>query len=392
MKLVFIATDFAPMLGGIAQFMYDLINELPKKNVAAIALPTPNWKSFDKKQKFPIVRLNVPERWNPFHKQIKWFSLFYFWQLLKTPEVGMVVCCHGNHALMLAAWLLYKIKKIPYAVFLHGFDIKSAQTKPTRHYYNALLKNASIVFPNGSLTAKAALDGGVSPQKMEIINPCINEANLTFTASPEDIVEKLKLKNKKIVLSVGRLVERKGFDMVIKALPTLLKTVPDAHYVIVGGGGFEPQLKKLVHDLGLTKHVTLVGPVPHNEVSNYIAICDVFVMVTREIKEKGDIESFGIVYLEANYLGKPVIAGSAGGVKDVVVDKETGLIINPHDLSKISEGIASLLQNPKLAKQLAENGRKRVIENFSCTIASKKMIQKLPHHLQEHLLKQTYEA
>jgi len=173
------------------------------------------------------------------------------------------------------------------------------------------------------------------------------------------------LGNKKCIVTIGRLVERKGHDIVLKAMTQILQQIPDLHYLIVGSGPNEISLKKQVSNMGLEKYVTFTGRVPDDEIGAYYELCDIFVMISREIPEKGDLEGFGIVYLEANYFGKPVVAGRSGGVEDAVVHNKTGLLVDPTKSDEVANAIITLLSNSNFAKTLGNTGKTRVINEFS---------------------------
>jgi phosphatidylinositol alpha-1,6-mannosyltransferase len=244
--------------------------------------------------------------------------------------------------------------------------------------FNALLRAAQVVFAISQGTANTAVDLGVTPERIRVIHPAVNPALATSKTPPKTVRQRHGLQGKKCILTVGRLVERKGFDTVIRALPAILEVVPEAHYLIVGRGPVESGLKHLAADLGLEQHITFVGYVPDNELAAYYQTSDLFVMISREIPGKGDVEGFGIVYLEANLLGKPVVAGRSGGVADAVMDEETGLLVNPCDLGEVSAAVTRLLSDPALAHRMGETGRARVLSDFTGATAARRVLNALP--------------
>ena len=381
-NLVFIASDFAPMLGGIAQYMYDVISELPPQRVQAIALPTPGWEPFDQQQPFPIHRLRIPRRWAGSTTHLKWMMPYYFRELNAISDIGMTVCCHGNHTIMAAARLLRLVRRVPYAVFLHGYDILGARKRRVWPYYKRLLRAADIVFPNGRITRQAALSAGVNPDKLHVIHPCVNLAHLKVKRTPEQLRRELGLTNKYVILTVGRLVKRKGIDVVIQALPQILTAVPETHYVVVGDGPDRLRLTQLADNYQVSNHITFIGAKTHQEVADYFAMSDVFVMTTHEYTATGDIESFGIVYLEANLLGSPVVASHAGGVEDAVIHEKTGLLIEPDQPAELAQVIIRLQRDPVLSKELADYGRQRILAEFTSAAAARRFLNALPSHVQ----------
>jgi len=159
-------------------------------------------------------------------------------------------------------------------------------------------------------------------------------------------------------------VARKGFDMVIRALPGLRQTIPDVTYLIVGAGPYRDELESLAVATGVRDHVVFAGMIPHKELPDVYALSDVFVMPSREQLEKSDVEGFGLVFLEASSCGKPVVGGRSGGVPEAVEDGATGLLVNPHETEEIAGTLARLLTDTDLAKRLGQEGRRRVVRDF----------------------------
>jgi len=170
------------------------------------------------------------------------------------------------------------------------------------------------------------------------------------------------LQEKNVVLTIARLVERKGIDVVIKAMPMVLEAIPNVVYLVIGLGPYKGKLERLARDLGLEGRVIFVGHVSDEELPLYYCACDVFVLVSRTLTDKGEMEGFGIVYLEAGACGKPVVAGRGGGVEEAVEDGVTGLLVDPLDVGEIAEAIVRILKDKELAKRLGENGRKKAMK------------------------------
>jgi phosphatidylinositol alpha-1,6-mannosyltransferase len=164
------------------------------------------------------------------------------------------------------------------------------------------------------------------------------------------------------LLTVGRLVERKGHDTVIRALPRVVHDLPEVVYLIVGSGPYESHLRSLARELELDDRVVFCGHVPEGELVAYYHACDAFAMISRELAD--DTEGFGIVFMEAAACGKPTIGGRAGGVPDAIVDGETGLLVEPTAVEHVAEAIVRIGRNPSLARHLGEAGRKRVRESY----------------------------
>lgn len=361
---MFLALDFPPQGGGIARHLHEIVRHLPPATAKVIGLPAPGWSEFDHHQEFEVERISLPFGWRYYREQLKLLAPFYLKHLLTEDGFQYVVCGQAHHSIMLAAWLYSIIKGIPYVVLVYGLDLLEPQTRIYRRPFNYLLRAAQIVVADSRAAADITRTLGVKRDKLHVINPGINTSPPKSTMMQEDVRTEHGLGDKRCILTVGRLVERKGHDVVLQSLPMVLREVPDVHYLIVGSGSNLSRLRRLVVELGMTQHVTFVGRVSDDALPAYYAMCDVFVMVSREIPERGDMEGFGIVFLEANLYGKPVVAGKSGGVSDAVVHEETGLLVDPNDPEVVAAAITRLLSDQELSARLGRIGRQRVITQF----------------------------
>jgi phosphatidylinositol alpha-1,6-mannosyltransferase len=185
------------------------------------------------------------------------------------------------------------------------------------------------------------------------------------------------LQNKLVLLSLGRLTKRKGVDMVIKAMNEISAGAENLVYVIAGAGPEADDLKKIAAALPeeIKNNIIFLGQISDDDKWAWLELCDIFIMPSRDIA--GDYEGFGIVYLEANLAGKPVIAGDSGGVRDAVINNINGLLVNPENTQEIAAAVIKLAADTELRKALGEQGKRRAVENFN----AKKQVQKLVNWL-----------
>ena len=191
--------------------------------------------------------------------------------------------------------------------------------------------------------------------------------------SPEDVSPgSLELANryrgKKVILSVGYLIPRKAHKYVVMALSKLLEAHPDIVYVIIGRGDEERPLKRLVNKMGLQDTVEFVGQVPHRVVMAYLATCDIFALPSWH-------ESFGVVYVEAMAHGRPVVACRGEGIEDVIVDGETGALVEPKDVDSLTNALGKLLEDQAYARRLGEAGKALVARSFTWEQSAEKLRQ-----------------
>jgi len=264
-----------------------------------------------------------------------------------------------------SAYVLTRIIKVPYYVTAHGLEVLEPQKSKFRNkIMKIVLSNSQKVAVNSNYTKTIVARLGIPSQKIQIIPPGVDTTVFTGNSDGKALYEKYDIGETKIILTVGRLVERKGIDMVIKALSKVINQIPNVVYLVVGTGPDKKRLKDLVQNLGLEKNVIFAGYVESKDLVSYYNICDLFIMPSREIEKSGDVEGFGIVYLEANACGKPVIGGRSGGIQDAIIHGETGLLVNPTNVDEIAEAIFKILKNEHYARYLGLNGLERAKNNF----------------------------
>lgn len=202
----------------------------------------------------------------------------------------------------------------------------------------------------------------MSSEKIFILYPGV-DTNTFYPANVSDFKNELYLSSRKVLLTVGRLDKRKGHDNVIRALPAIIREIPNIIYLIVGEGDQRKALDVLVKDLNVQDYVKFLGYVSNKDLAKFYNLCDLFIMANREL-EDGDTEGFGMVFIEANACGSPVIGGRCGGVIEAIEDNVTGLMVDPYSVDDIESKIIFLMKNESIAKDLGEKGLKRVIDRF----------------------------
>jgi phosphatidylinositol alpha-1,6-mannosyltransferase len=370
--------DFPPISGGISRYLYEIATHLPPGMVRVTGVAADSNEAADASYPLAVHRLPVPTHADAFARQLKFFAPFYLGHLLRQRDLSFLLCGQAHYSVLLPAWTVSRLRRVPFGVFTYGLDLLYPQTTAYREVFNRSLTAADVVFADSSAAERILWDLGVDPERIQVVFPSVN---LAREAVREELVAALRgrhdLEGKSCILTLGRLIERKGHDVVLQAMPAILQAVPDAHYLIVGRGPNEAALRQLIETLGLSDHVTMVGFVTDDEAAAYFALCDVFTMISRSIPETGDIEGFGIVYLEANLLKKPVVAGDSGGVPDAVVHGETGLLVDPTDSQAVAGALITLLQDRSLAQQLGQQGYDRVVTQFSSDAAAEKVYARL---------------
>lgn len=225
--------------------------------------------------------------------------------------IPLGILVHGNELIVPPRTLIEKIKSIGSTIALK-LD----------------LMFASQLFANSEYTKNLALKQN-SSKSIVVIHPPIS-------SMPCEDVQNYKAP---ILFSVGRLIERKGFHNVLRALPRVIEKIPNITYILSGGGECEKELKQLAIDLGIANHVQFTGPVSEEDKEKYYKQCGLFVMPSFAIPEKFMVEGFGIVYVEANSYGKFVVATNSGGIPDAVIPNVTGFLTEEKDNDELADAI-----------------------------------------------------
>lgn len=360
-KNLLITLDFPPALGGVAYYLATLYKHLPHKSVTVVAPRHLQSSEYDSRQKYKIIRKKILSD----YLWPRW--LFFIPQLIKIIKREEIEIITAGQLLPIGtlALIIKKLLDIPYIVSTHAMDVTILKTMPRRSLLaKKILKNAEKIITVSLYTKKELMKFGVSREAIEIISPATNILNRKGRTTVDEIKNKYHLKNKIVLFSLGRLIERKGFDTVIKSLPLVLKKHPQVVYLIGSQGEFRPKLEQLIRDLNLSRNVFLVGEISKYELPAYYQACDIFIMVSRELANK-DVEGFGIVYLEAGAFGKPIIAGQSGGVGDAVQHNYNGLLVNPESAGETAQAIIRLIEDQKLQETLGRNGSIMVKNNYT---------------------------
>lgn len=275
-----------------------------------------------------------------------------------------------------AAYLASRIKPFKYGVILHGLDFSNSLACPRKRLLTRLiLGGADKIICANSRVAQLVVDFNSKLEtKVIVINPGIEPLVLPLDSKKvQNLRTHYRLDNTFALLTVGRLTLRKGVDSVIKSFSDIEVQQLRPKYFIIGSGEQEKYLRGLAKNSPLANRIIFLGELSESDKWNWLQACDTFIMPVREIG--GDFEGFGIVYLEANLAGKPVIAGNSGGVKDAVQHLVNGLLVNPENPSEIKEAIIKLAKDKNLRQELGAKGKNRAQTKFNWGAQAKKLCQ-----------------
>ena len=361
-RTLVITNDFPPRPGGIQTFGYEIVRRFDPESVTVL---TSNWEGaaeFDAAQDFKIVRANtqtlVPSR----------STLSMAREIVVAENITRVL--FGAAApLGLLASSLRKLGVQNIVGMTQGHETGWAMTPGTRQALRKIGNDTDYLTYISEYTHKK-IAKALSPSaaaRMRRIVPGVDSTEF----SPDNLSSGNQLRtelgwiDRPVIVCVSRLMARKGQDELIRALPKIHQTAPNASLIIVGDGPYRKDLERLVKKLGLENFVHLTGKVSQTELSKWYAAGDVFAMPCRTRMGGWDVEGLGIVFLEGSATGLPVIVGDSGGAVDAVIDGETGYLVDGTNTAEIAGRIAYLFANPDIAKKMGEAGRNWVTQEWT---------------------------
>ena len=359
-RFLVITELFLPTKGGTAVWFDEVYRRLGGKEIHIVTAAVPNDAEHDATHPNSVHRLHL--------HRVPWLrpeSLGMYVNLL-AKSLCLAVrhrfsAIHAGRALPegLVAWVVGRLIARPVVVYAHGEELTGWGQGRKYRAMCFVLQHAERVVANSEFTRRTLEGMGVEPSRIALIHPGVDTERFRPDLPFQDLRDSLGLAGEeRLLLSVGRLQRRKGFDTVIQALPGLLACGHDVHYAIIGTGADRDYLLGLARDLGVAERVHLLGHVPMDELPRWYCACDLFVMANRNVG--GDTEGFGMVFLEAAACGRAVVAGMAGGTASAVLHGETGLQVDGGRVEAVVGGIRQLFEDSPTRFRLASNALRRV--------------------------------
>ena len=359
MRVMLVTSQFAPELGGVPRLLWQFCAHHPPgvelRVMSVRQQPRDFYQTFDAAAAMSIDRV----------RPLRAAGLTSLWMAARLLR-GLaqwrpdVILCGVAYPTAIIVRAVTRLLPMPYVVYAHSEDVTVLGARK-RAALSAALRRAAAV-PTASQFTRAALRAlGVDETRALVAPPGIELGRQPGT-QPQ-LLEALR--DRWMLLTVARLVMRKGQDTVIRALPAIAAQLPGAHYVMVGAGPDEAYLRGLAESAGVSDRVTFAGAVSDDELPAYYRACQAFVMPTRLSDDGSEVEGFGLAYLEAAAAGKPAIASPSGGAGEAVLDGETGLLVPARDFNELARAVLRLAHEPGLARRLGEAGRRRVEHDYT---------------------------
>ena len=359
---LFITNDFPPRPGGIQTFVYELVRQFPSSDVTVISSTWDGADQFDQSHNFEVVRSNtkvlLPTR----------ETLSLARKIIVAKNVKTVIFGAAAPLALLAKPLrALGVERI--IAFTHGHEGGWAKTPVTKQALRKIGNDVDVLTYLTQYT-KAEISKGLSSDavaKMRQLLPAVDPQffNPGNQVAGNILREQVGFAGRPTIVSVSRLMARKGHDELIKAMPELKKLIPGIALLIVGEGSYRNNLENLIIKLDLELDVHLTGKVPYLELPAWYGAGDVFAMPCRTRKAGWDVEGLGIVYLEASATGLPVIAGDSGGAPEAVAEGKSGFVVGGTDQKALIEKIHLLFKDEKKRKEMGEFGRRWILDNWT---------------------------
>ena len=375
-KTLCITNDFGPRAGGIETFVVGLIQRMPKNSVIVYTASQAGSAAFDamwlRDYGVEVIRDSSKVLLPSFRvgRNVR--------KLVRERNIESAFFGAAAPLALLAPGLRATgVRRI--VALTHGHEVWWSRLWPFSAAIARIGRAVDALTYLGEFTRgeiSKALDSD-SAAKLVRIAPGIDTEHFTPRSDAKDLRESLGLGNKKVIVSVGRLVHRKGQDVLIEAMPEIIKSIDDVHLLLIGEGPYKKELEKRIKNLGLANRVTFVGRVQYADLPRYICVGDVFAMPSRSRLAGLEVEGLGIVYLEASACGLPVIGGVSGGAPDAVLQGETGFSVDGRSAHEVAEALVRVLTDKELAQRLGARGRQWVIEQWQWQIWSERFNQLL---------------
>ena len=369
-SILLVTNDFGPRAGGIETFIIGLLERMQPGTVMVYTSQQAESESFDQRWREQYGVLVIRDR----------SSI-----LLPTPRVtraikniirreGIESVWFGAAAplaVMAKAFRAVGVKKI--VALTHGHEVWWAKIPPFSFAMKFIGAHVDFLGYLGEFTRNAIAPSlnKLDREKLIKIAPGIDTEHFSITPRDAALVAQLDITDSPTIVSVGRLVHRKGQDQLVKALPQIIEKFPAVKLIFVGTGPHRKRIEKLVKQHGVEKSVRFIGRIPHEHLPKYFALGDIFAMPSRSRLFGLEVEGLGIVYLEASACGLPVIAGNSGGAPDAVLPGKTGVIVDGTSEKEIADAAILLLSDMSKSREMGRTGREWVVSDWRWEIWSK---------------------
>lgn len=299
------------------------------------------------------------------------FQIIYTFWIIKKKNID-IIHAHWSLPQGFVGILCKQLLQIPCITTIHGTDVYRFKFSLFKNLNAFVINHSDICTANSSATSKMAQTISEA-KKIEIVPMGVNTSFFKKHIKPGSIRGKFGVDGN-VILYVGRLIDWKGIDYLINAMPRVIDAVPKTKLFIVGSGPLKSDLLKLSERLNIKKSIIFIDAVSQSDLIDFYSLADLFVMPSI-INDKGETEGLGVVLLEAMACGLPVIGTNVGGIRDIIKDGQTGLLARQKDSDDLATKIIRLFSDERLKIKIVENGFKLIEEKFTWDVVSDRFIQ-----------------
>ena len=361
-RTLLVTNDYPPRVGGIQRTLHALWRTLPPDRLAVLA---PAWEgadAFDAGEPYRIDRFEsdfawpTPETRRRVRRAIDEFAagVVLFGAAYPLATLGPGVAKRG----------------VPYLAAAHGFEywlsLAPGAHAAMRYATSRAARVAVMCSAFIARVVRTAVPGSVP---VSVMYPGADVEAFSPDLDVTEIRARHDLLDRPVVVCVSRLVPRKGQDVLIRAMPEVVRRVPDAALLIVGDGPYRRTLEQMAFEAP-PRSVVMAGQVGEDELPRYYAAGDVFAMPCRTRKGGLEVEGWGNVFIEAAACARPVVVGDSGGARESVVDGGTGVLVEGANVGEVADAVSSLLEDPVRAAAMGRAGRERVERSFTWPLAA----------------------
>lgn len=362
-----ISEIFPPKVGGSGRWFWEIYSRLSNDRYIVAAGADEQSGSFDKTHNLRCLRwpLTLPTWGITSLTGIKGYAKLLL-HLRATIKMNSISAIHCGRCLPegLLGWVAWKLKGIPYICYVHGEELSTYNCSREYKCLSGLVySGARIVIANSINTKNTFISCNKNlVHQIRLMNPGVDTSYFHPKGPDYKFRKQFGWDERDVILTVGRLQKRKGHDNTILALKRIKESVPAILYSIAGDGEENEYLKDLVKKENLQHHVQFLGRVDDDILLSCYQQCDLFILANREVN--GDFEGFGMVLIEAQACGKPVIAGKSGGTIETMIPEETGQIIDGEAPEIIANAVINLIINKDRRKIMGQKAALWVRDRF----------------------------
>ena len=374
MKVLVLTEVFPPKTGGSGRWMWELYRRMDRIDVQVAAPDTPGADAFDRTHALPIERLPLAfSNWGIFDLRggpQYAAALARLVPLIRARKPEVIHC--GKYLPEgLLGLLAGRITGVPFECYAHGEELTLGLTTRELRWLGAkVLRKTRRIIANSQNTRGLLMQKWAVPaEKIIVMHPGVDASRFKPAELSRPARERLGWQGRRVVLTVGTLQKRKGQDMMIRALPEIRRHCPDVLYAVAGEGRERDYLEGLVDEHGVRDLVQFRGLPTDEELIECYQQCDIFALPNRQVD--WDIEGFGIVLIEAQACGRPVIAGDSGGAPETLVPGETGELVRCETPGPLARAVIALLDDANRRTIMGANGRRWVETRLDWNVLSR---------------------